>query len=149
MAAEMGVSTDNNVTIILGEGDKGNAILIRRCLRQWGFVYPVMRFGDGDGVLDFLSTLKNSGLLFRRRYIVMMALSMPRLGGLDVLKVMKQDAELAKVSVMTMLFEKDEDNVRASLAAGCEAVLAKPLEKDAFARALANIGVIKMSYSLA
>jgi CheY-like chemotaxis protein len=143
MAAEKGVSMDKDVTIILGEGDEVDATLVRRHLRHWGYDCSVTYFGDGEEVLDFLNILKDSGFLFERRYIVMMSLSMPRLGGLEVLEVMKQDAELAKIPVLIITAVKDEENIRASLAAGCNAVLAKPLEKEAFIRALANFGVIK------
>ena len=143
MAAEKGVSMDKDVTIILGEGDEVDANLVRRHLLHWGYDCSVMYFGDGEEVLDFLTILKDSGLLYDRRYIVMMSLSMPRTGGLEVLEVMKLDAELAKIPVLIITAVKDEENIRASLAAGCNAVLAKPLEKEAFARALANFGVIK------
>ena len=55
------------------------------------------------------------------------------------LEVMKLDAELAKIPVPLITAVKDEENIRASLAAGCNAVLAKPLEKEAFARALESL----------
>ena len=135
---------DQDVTIILGENDKVSAALIGRHLRHWGFDCPVMHFGDGQGILDFLHIAKEGDCrLSDRRYIVLMSLSMPRVGGLETLEAMKQDADLAKIPVLIMTAVKDEKNTRASLAAGCDAVLAKPLEKEAFARALANFGVIK------
>ena len=140
---------DKDVTIILGDSDKGHSVLFERELQQWGFKYPVLRFADGQGILDFLNWAREGDCsISDRMYIVMMTLSMPLMGGLDMLKAMKQDPDFKNMPVIILTNTKDEENTADCLDAGCDAVLEKPLGKEAFTRAMVNIGVIKMSFSI-
>ncbi|MBW8035161.1 MAG: response regulator [Planctomycetes bacterium] len=141
---------DKDVTIILGDSDRGHSVLFKRHLQQWGFKYPILRFSDGQGVLDFLHWAREGDCrISDRMYLVMMTLSMLLMGGLDVLKAMKQDPDFKNMPVIILTNTKDEKNTADCLDAGCDAILEKPLEKEAFTRALANIGVIKMPFPIA
>lgn len=137
---------DKEITIILGDSDRGHSVLFERELQQWGFKYPILRFSDGQGVLDFLHWAREGDCrISDRMYIVMMTL----MGGLDVLTAMKHDPDFKNMPVIILTNTKDEKNTADCLDAGCDAILSKPLKKEAFARALANIGVIQMSFSIA
>ena len=140
---------DKDVTIILGDSDRGHSVLFERELQQWGFKYPILRFADGQGVLDFLRWAREGDCrISDRMYLVMMTLSMPLMGGLDVLKAMKQDPDFKNMPVIILTNTKDEENIAACLDAGCDAVLKKPVEKEAFTRAMVNTGAFKMSFSI-
>ena len=143
---------DKDVTIILGDSDEGHAILLERDLQRWGFKYPILRFVDGQSILDFLRRARERDCrLSDRMYIVMMSMmsfSTRQMDGLVVLKTMKQDPDFKNMPVIMLVCTKGEESIRDCLDTGCNAILSKPLEKEAFIRAMANIGVIQVSPSI-
>lgn len=136
---------DKGITIILGERDCGHAILTERRLSYWGFEYTVIRFDDGRGIVDFLRILKDNNFLFDRQYLVLASYSMPQMDGMEVLKAIKQDMTLKHIPFIMLTDGRGKIDIDDCFDTGCDAILSKPLKKEAFAMALANIGVTEMS----
>ncbi|MBW8035160.1 MAG: response regulator [Planctomycetes bacterium] len=149
---ERGFGMDKDVTIILGGSDKGHFSLFKRYLQRWGFEYPIMRFADSQGILDFLHRAREGDCrLSDRMYILMismMSFSTRQMDGLAVLKAMKKDPDFKNIPMLMLTDVEDPKNITDCLDAGCDAILSLPLKKEAFIRVMNNIGVIKMSPSI-
>lgn len=139
---------DKDVTIILGEQEQGHVILTKQRLSFWGLGCNVIRFDDGNGIIDFLTILRDADFLFDRQYVVVASLSMPRMDGLEVLKAMKQDHDFKNIPVIMLTDGRGGVNIADCLDAGCDTILSLPLKKDAFMHAMVDIGVIQMSPSV-
>lgn len=131
---------DNDVTIIISEGDEGHFILTKRNILRWGVKCPIIRFGDGWGILDFLAAAREGDCLANRKYILLLSLSMHNVDCLEVLRALKKDPDFKDIPTMVLTTAADSKVTEECLKLGCDGILSKPLERDIFLQALDNIG---------
>ncbi len=73
----------NKDTILLvAEDENGHFALIRKNLRRVGLQNQILRFADGQQILDFFGDKNNSP---QNKYILLLDLRMPKIGGLEIL----------------------------------------------------------------
>ena len=128
--------------LLLAEDDDGHASLIERNLRRGGIVNEIIRFRDGDKILDFL--FRNGELPHRQsgtQYLVLLDIRMPRVDGVEVLRKLKKDNELHKMPVIMISTIDDEDRIDECHALGCSTYLIKPINHDDFVRVIRRLGV--------
>ena len=87
------MNANREVVILVAEDDSGHARLIEKNLTRGGLGNPMVRFDNGQAVLDFL---------FRRGegphrvsevpYLLLLDIHMPKVDGVEVLRQIKQDA---------------------------------------------------------
>lgn len=136
----------NSVTILIAEDDDGHAELIRLHLQEAGMINPILRFKNGQDLLDFL---------FRRHgapppnadvaYLLLLDLRMPKVDGIDVLRQMKADAVLHKIPVIILTTTDDPCEIDACYALGCNTYITKPVEFGAFSEVLKRLGLFLQS----
>lgn len=131
---------DNDVTIIISEGDEGHFILTKRNILRWGVKCPIIRFGDGWGILDFLVAARKGDCLANRKYILLLSLSTHNVDCLEVLRVLKKDPDFKDIPTMILTTTADSEVTEECLKLGCDGILSKPLERNIFLQALDNIG---------
>ena len=131
---------DNDVTIIISENDDGHFVLTKRNIIRWGIKWPIIRFGDGWGVLDFLAAAREGECLVNRRYILLLSLSTHNADCLEVLRVLKKDPDFKDIPTMVLTTAMDSKVTKECLKLGCDGILSKPLERNIFFQALDNIG---------
>ena len=61
---------NNEVTIIIGESNEGHYVLAKRNILRWGIKWPIIRFGNGRSILDFLTSARESNCLKNRQYVL-------------------------------------------------------------------------------
>ena len=130
------------VVILIADDDAGHARLIEKNLERAGLHNGVLRFGDGQEILDFL---------FRRgpgprraadtAYLLLLDIRMPKVDGVEVLSQLKADAELRKVPVLMLTTTDDPREVERCHALGCNNYIVKPVAYDRFAEAIKQLGL--------
>jgi len=130
------------VVILIADDDAGHARLIEKNLERAGLHNDILRFPDGQQILDFL---------FRRRggpqreadtpYLLLLDIRMPKVDGVEVLRQIKEDAELRKVPVLMLTTTDDPREVERCHALGCNNYLVKPVDYDKFAEAIKQLGL--------
>ena len=82
--------------------------MIIRNLKRAGIVNEILHFKDGQETLDFLLR-RGSGphRAASTSYLLLLDIRMPRVDGVEVLRQVKQDAELRKIPVI-MITTTDE-----------------------------------------
>lgn len=133
---------NEEVTILIADDDEGHAGLIQRNLARAGIANPIVRFKDGQGVVDFLfrrgaGPHRESGLA----YVLLLDIRMPRLDGTQVLEMLKADAELRKIPVVMVTTTDDPREVERCHELGCGSYVAKPVEYEAFVNAIRQLGL--------
>ena len=128
--------------ILIVEDDNGHARLIEKNLRRAGIRNELLRFQDGQQILDFL---------FRRGegreseddtpYLLLLDMRIPKIDGVEVLRQVKQDPELPKIPVIMLTTTDDPRDVDACHRLGCSQYIVKPVEYDKFARVLGQLGL--------
>ena len=99
---------NHKANILVAEDDEGHKSLIVRNLRRAGIINEIICFKNGQETLDFLY----QGVDGHRhsedsKYILLLDIRMPVVDGIEVLRRLKQDVELAKIPV-TMITTTDD-----------------------------------------
>ena len=130
------------VIVLIAEDDDGHATLIERNLRRAGLANEIMRFKDGQEILDFLFKEKGSP---RRKnggaYLLLLDIRMPKVDGVEVLRQIKADAELKKLPTIMITTTDDPREVEKCHALGCSNYVTKPIEYDKFVDVIRQLGL--------
>ena len=130
------------VIVLIVEDDDGHARLIEKNLRRARINNQILRFADGQQILDFL---------FRRgegrqrgdftRYLLLLDIRIPEMDGLEVLRQIKQDEELRKIPVIMLTTTDAPREVDACHRLGCSHYIVKPVEYDKLSAMLGQLGL--------
>lgn len=131
------------LVILIADDDAGHARLIEKNLSRAGLHNPTQRFGNGQQVLDFFFG-KEAGAAHRQpdtSYLLLLDIRMPKVDGVEVLRRLKQNAELRKMPVIMLTTTDDPREVERCHALGCSSYIVKPVDYDKFAEAIKNLGL--------
>ena len=137
-----GTRMTQEVVILVADDDPGHARLIEKNLLRAGLHNPVVRFENGQEVLDFLF---GHGEGPKRKpdapYLLLLDIRMPKVDGVEVLRRIKADPDLRKVHVSVLTTTDDPREVARCHDLGCNNYLVKPVDYDKFADAIKQLGL--------
>lgn len=136
------MSNTRQVVILIAEDDLGHARLIEKNLARAGLNNPIIRFENGQAILDFL--FRRGGPPKRNTdtpYLLLLDIRMPQVDGAEVLRQVKEDKELRKIPVIMLTTTDDPREVERCHALGCSSYIVKPVDYDKFAEAIKNLGL--------
>ena len=107
--------------------------IIKRILIDLGF--QVCEAGNGVEALKVMEAEKN------QIDLVLADWNMPEMNGLDLLKQLRQDPELASLKVIMVTTETELDNMVSALEAGANEYVKKPITKDILTEKLELVGI--------
>jgi len=130
------------VVILIAEDDAGHARLIEKNLARAGLKNQILRFENGQEILDFLfrrgtGPKRASGAA----YLLFLDIRMPKVDGVDVLRQIKGDAELRKLPVIMLTTTEDPREVEHCHVIGCSNYIVKPVNYDKFVEAVKQLGL--------
>ena len=133
---------NQEVIILVAEDDDGHAGLICKNLTRAGITNKIIRFQDGQQVVDFLFQ-KGEGPHREPdvAYVMLLDIRMPKLDGTEVLRIVKSDDELKKIPVIMITTTDDPREVELCHSLGCSSYVTKPVEYDTFVHAIRQMGL--------
>ena len=90
---------------MLVEDDNVDAMTVRRALKDLNVPNGIIHQLDGEDALEYLKSSNN-----KRPCVILLDLNMPRMSGIDLLKIIKNDDELKQIPVIVITTSKDEHN---------------------------------------
>ncbi|MCT8977395.1 response regulator [Clostridium sp. CX1] len=114
--------------------DEIDVMTIKRTLRELKIHNPVIAAGNGEEALDYLKDNKNE-----KPFIIILDLNMPRMNGIEFLKISKKDKELKKIPVIVLITSKEEQDVIKSYDLGVSGYMVKPVDYSQFTDTLRAI----------
>ena len=133
------------VVILIAEDDEGHTSLITKNLKRSGVLNEIICFKNGQEILDFL-LMKGDGP--RRspenRYVVLLDIRMPLVDGVEVLRQIKEDPELANIPVTMLTTTDDPREVEECFHLGCNNYIAKPVDYNKFVDVIKQLGLFLM-----
>ena len=130
------------VTILLVEDDPGHARLIEKNVRRAGVSNAIVPFTDGTSLLAHLFGEDGDG---RRTalapILVLLDLNLPDMGGTDILARIKADERLRRTPVIVLTTTDDKQEIQRCYDLGCNVYITKPVDYDAFATAIRQLGL--------
>lgn len=125
------LSSPASPSILLVEDDQMDVMNVQRELRKQHITVPLVLAKNGREALNLLRG-ENGETKIARPNLVMLDLNMPRLNGLELLKILRDDPEFRDLSVFIMTTsDLDADRIGAS-SLGVSGYIIKPLTFDSF-----------------
>jgi CheY-like chemotaxis protein len=107
-------------SILLVEDDCVDAMAVRRVLRDLHAPHELTHARDGREALDYLQ-----GRPEKMPCLILLDLNMPRMNGLELLKVLRTDAGLTRVPVVIVTTSAEKEDVDRSFELGATAYVVK------------------------
>jgi CheY-like chemotaxis protein len=133
------------VEILLVEDSRADAEMTLRTLKKRGIANHIEWVRNGVEALDYLHC---RGVYADRTgghpRLVLLDLKMPLMDGLQVLEHMKADPRLQTIPVVMMTSSREEGDLLASYRLGANSYVVKPVDFDAFAEMVTEVGMYWM-----
>lgn len=131
-----------HVVLLIADDDPGHSRLIEKNLARAGLSNPILRFDNGQKILDFLHCRNDAPRRIPEiPYLLLLDIRMPQVDGVEVLRQVKADAELRKMPVIMLTTTDDPREVERCHALGCNNYIVKPVDYDKFADAIKQLGL--------
>ena len=132
-----------NVVILIADDDHGHARLIEKNLRRAGLSNAILRFEDGQHILDFLFRRGEGGTHLHQDtpYLLLLDIRMPKVDGIEVLRQVKGDPTLRRIPVSMLTTTDDPREVERCHELGCNNYLVKPVDYERFSEAINKLGL--------
>ncbi len=128
--------------ILIAEDDEGHFALIKKSLQRAGITNEILKFADGQEILDFLfMTGHGPKRQPDTEYLMLLDIRMPKVDGIQVLEKIKQDSELKKIPVIMLTTTDDPATVERCHRLGCSIYIVKPVDYDGFTDTVRKIGL--------
>ena len=129
--------------ILLVEDNADDELLTLRAFKKNNIFNEIVVARDGVEALDLLfGTGPHSGqpaLLLPQ--LVLLDLNLPRVGGLEVLRRIREDARTKLLPVVVLTSSKEDEDVLQSYSRGANSFVRKPVEFDQFTQAVKTLGL--------
>lgn len=131
-----------HITILITEDDDGHAELIKELLVDVGVLNPILRFRDGQELIDFLGgTGTQHAPAGSDGFLLLLDIRMPRMNGLEALRVIKANPAWRSIPTIMLTTTDDPHEIRQCYESGCNFYITKPIEFERFTEVLRNIGL--------
>jgi CheY-like chemotaxis protein len=131
------------ITILLCDDDEDDRLLTQQALEQAHVPNTMKVVEDGQQLLDYLyqrGAYAGEAARAPRPGLILLDLNMPRMGGLEALKVIKGDKTLCDIPVVVLSTSRlDEDIVR-SYQLGVNSFISKPVTFTGLVAAMSVLG---------
>jgi CheY-like chemotaxis protein len=132
-----------NRPILLVEDNQDDELLTLRALKKNNILNEVVIARDGTEALDYLfGTGAHVGRdTSVQPQLVLLDLNLPRVGGQEVLRRIRDDNRTKLLAVVVLTSSKEEEDIIRSYTLGANSFVRKPVEFDEFSRAVKTLGL--------
>ncbi len=128
---------DKEIEILLVEDNPDDAELTLHALRKDRVANQIHLARDGEEALAFLFDTNKSHKYLR---LVLLDLKLPKVDGMEVLKVVKNDPRTRRIPVVVMTSSREESDLVRSYDLGVNSYLQKPVDFDQFRELVKHMG---------
>jgi len=123
-----------NTPILLVEDDEVDQITVQRALRDVHVTNRLLIAGNGEEALRILRDPAHE-----RPGIILLDLNMPRMNGVEFLRVIKCDAELKRIPVVVLTTSREEQDRIESFSLSVAGYMIKPVDYRQFVEVVRTI----------
>src|SRR4030042_66039 len=117
--------------VLLVEDDHVDAMTVKRALKELNVINPLVHTLNGEEALNHLRAEGNNSPC-----VILLDLNMPRMNGIEFLKIIKADSELQCIPVIALTTSKADYDKSQCFDNGIAGYIVKPTHYDEFVRAL-------------
>lgn len=136
------MSDFSEVEILLVEDNPYDAELALRALKKNNLSNHVELVNDGEQALDFIFARGKYSArdVHERPKLILLDLKLPKINGLEVLKVIKNEEETKIIPVVVLTSSKEERDIVDSYRLGVNSYIVKPVDFEKFVDAVRELG---------
>ncbi len=124
----------SEISILLVEDDRVDIMTVKRALKDLKITNPLNITRNGEEALAFLQDERN-----QRPSIILLDLNMPRMNGLEFLKIIKQDKTLRRIPVIVLTTSEEEQDRIESFDLSIAGYMIKPVDYLKFVEIMKTI----------
>jgi CheY-like chemotaxis protein len=138
------------VLVMLIEDNIDHAELVVRTLEDHLISNKVRHFLDGQSALDYLFRRGefSEATETQRPHVILLDLRLPRVDGIDVLKAIKEDANLKSIPVVVLTTSEAEKDVAKAYYNHANSYLVKPVGFEDFKKLMDNLGFYWLGWNV-
>jgi CheY-like chemotaxis protein len=122
--------------ILLVEDDSVDAMTVKRAMRDLHVTNSVMHSVNGEEAIAYLSDPARE-----KPFVILLDLNMPKMSGIEFLKIIKADAVLKMIPVIVLTTSKEKKDVLESFEFGAAGYMTKPVEYAKFVEVISSVMV--------
>ena len=141
--------TGQPLIILLVEDNHDHAELVMRNLGDFKVANRIIHVDDGQAALDYLHGLGEYAdrLRFPMPNLVLLDLRLPKVDGLDVLREVKDNAELKSLPVVILTTSDAERDLVRAYEFGANSFLTKPVDFLEFTTMMRDLGFYWLAWN--
>jgi CheY-like chemotaxis protein len=131
----------NNVEILIVEDDPNDYELTSRVVKRRGLGHSLRWFRDGVEFLEYFNILKkeiDEATIHIPRLIIL-DVKLPKVGGLEVLKAVKEDPKLVHIPVVMFTSSNQESDIYKAYQYHANSYIVKPIDYDSYSHCIEEI----------
>lgn len=134
---------ESEVEILLVEDNPNDSELALRALKKNNIANNVVVVTDGEQALDFFFARGEFAGRDAQQVpkMVLLDLKLPKMDGLEVLKVLKDHSSTKTIPIIMLTSSKEENDIVESYRLGVNSYIVKPVDFDKFVEAVRDIGL--------
>jgi CheY-like chemotaxis protein len=126
------------INIFLVEDDEVDIMNVKRAFKKNNITNPLYVAGNGIEALNMLRG-ENGVEKIPRPRIILLDLNMPKMGGIEFLKEIRQDDELKNISVFVMTTSNEDNDKVDAYSLNVAGYILKPLSMESFVAAVSTL----------
>jgi CheY-like chemotaxis protein len=123
-------------SILLVEDDRVDAMTVERALKDLNVTNPLAHTLNGEEALEYLTAESN-----RKPCIILLDLNMPRMNGIEFLKVIKADDKLKKIPVVVLTTSQEQQDKVESFKLSVAGYMLKSVDYKRFVEVIRTINL--------
>ena len=137
------------IVILLVEDDEAHAEIVKRNFETCRMANTLMRVADGQAALDYLYHRNgfSDPATSPRPGVILLDLRLPKVDGLEVLKLVKADEHLHKIPVVILTTSKAEADMAKAYDSHANSYLVKPVDFMQFTQLMETFGYYWLAWN--
>ncbi len=118
---------DSNRPILLVEDDEVDVMTVKRAVKHLSISNPLHHAGDGEEALEYLEANQD-----KIPSIIILDINMPRMNGIEFLKIIKEDTRFKRIPVVVLTTSKEQQDRYETFNLSVAGYMLKPVDYDQF-----------------
>lgn len=137
------------IEILLAEDNQNDAEMTIRAIRRNNIINSIVHVKNGKAVLDFLfGGGEYAGRdTSKKPKFILLDLKMPLLGGVEVLKKIRENDLSKKIPVVILTSSKEDLEIEQCYSIGVNSYVVKPIAFSDFTKVVADLGLYWMQHN--
>ncbi len=126
----------NSKPILLVEDDLVDAMTVKRALKDLKVTNPLGHTLNGEEALEYLRNDSN-----KKPCVILLDLNMPKMNGIELLKIIKTDDVLKRVPIVVLTTSQDAQDKFETFGLSVAGYIVKPADYKKFVEAMRTINI--------